>query len=102
MHFEYRKNRPEEVSFIVDSPAHVENVAPLLVANSISIISASAATLFVLIRLLSSVTRGFCCGGTAEPRSFADSRVSAIVLLSPQGEGIMGLSVHSWDDVDLI
>jgi Family of unknown function (DUF5694) len=40
--------------------------------------------------------------GTAEPRSFADSRVSAIVLLSPQGEGIMGLSVHSWDDVDLI
>src|ERR1700757_365224 len=67
MHFEYRKNRPEEVSFIVDSLAHVENVAPLLVANSISIISASAATLLVLTRLVSSVTRGFCCRERPSP-----------------------------------
>jgi predicted dienelactone hydrolase len=33
--------------------------------------------------------------------SFADKRVRAIVVLSPQGEGEMGLTSHSWENIRL-
>ena len=93
------ENRPEDVSFIIDSLAHVENFAPLIVGkldlHHIGVgghsFGAYTAALIGGARIL--------LPGTAAPRSFADSRVSVIVLLSPQGEGIMGLSAHSWDDV---
>ncbi len=39
--------------------------------------------------------------GQTAPASFADKRVSAILLLSPQGEGRMGLTPHSWDSLHL-
>jgi predicted dienelactone hydrolase len=93
------ENRPEDVSFVIDSLAHVENFAPQLVGkldlHHIGVgghsFGAYTAALIGGARIL--------LPGTAEPRTFADSRASAIVLLSPQGEGIMGLSAHSWDDV---
>ena len=37
-------------------------------------------------------------GGKA-PVSFADKRVRAIVVLSPQGAGEMGLTAHSWENI---
>ncbi|MGA2960442.1 MAG: hypothetical protein ABSD96_02130 [Candidatus Korobacteraceae bacterium] len=39
--------------------------------------------------------------GNGGPQSFADKRVSAILLLSPQGEGRMGLTARSWDNIRL-
>ena len=93
------ENRPEDVSFVIDSLAHVENFAPQLVSRL------DLHHIGVGGHSFGGYTAGLIGGakillpGKAEPRSFADARVSAIVLLSPQGEGIMGLSAHSWDDV---
>jgi predicted dienelactone hydrolase len=39
--------------------------------------------------------------GKNGPQSFTDKRVAAILLLSPQGEGRMGLTAHSWDNIHL-
>jgi predicted dienelactone hydrolase len=93
------ENRPEDVSFIIDSLARVDNFAPQLV-NRLDLhhigvgghsFGAYTAALIGGARIL--------LPGKAEPRSLRDNRVSAVVLLSPQGEGIMGLNAHSWDAV---
>jgi predicted dienelactone hydrolase len=95
------ENRPEDISFVIDSLAHVKRFAPQLVHKL------NLHHIGVGGHSFGAYTAGLIGGarillpGTAEPRSFADSRVSAIVLLSPQGEGVMGLSAHSWDDVHL-
>ena len=91
------ENRPEDVSFIIDSLAHVESFAPQLRAKL------DLGHIGVGGHSFGAYTAGLIGGATillpgkAVPQSFADKRVSAVVLLSPQGEGIMGLSVHSWD-----
>jgi predicted dienelactone hydrolase len=37
--------------------------------------------------------------GKTHPQSFADKRVRAFVVMSPQGTGEMGLTDHSWDHI---
>jgi dienelactone hydrolase len=91
------ENRPEDVSFIIDSLAHVETFAPQLVGKL------DLRHIGVGGHSFGAYTAGLIGGttillpGKAGPQSFADKRVSAIVLLSPEGEGILGLSAHSWD-----
>lgn len=93
------ENRPEDVSFIIDSLAHVENFAPQLMGKL------DLRNIGVGGHSFGAYTAGLIGGttillpGRAGPQSFADKRVSAIVMLSPQGEGIMGLTAHSWDAV---
>jgi len=93
------ENRPEDVSFIIDSLAHVETFAPQLRGKL------DLQHIGVGGHSFGAYTAGLIGGttillpGKAAPQSFADKRVSAVVLLSPQGEGIMGLSAHSWDSV---
>ena len=93
------ENRPEDISFIIDSLAHVENFAPQLTGRlDLRHIGAGGHS-------FGAYTAGLIGGttillpGKPVPQSFADKRVSAVVLLSPQGEGVMGLSAHSWDAV---
>lgn len=93
------ENRPEDVSFIIDSLAHVEKFAPQLVGKlDLRHIGVGGHSFGAYTAGLIGGTTILVPGKTA-PQSFADKRVSAIVLLSPQGEGIMGLTEHSWDDV---
>ena len=93
------ENRPEDVSFIIDSLGHVENIASQLIGKL------DLRHIGVGGHSFGAYTAGLIAGttillpGRAAPQSFADKRVSAVVLLSPQGEGIMGLSAHSWDSV---
>jgi len=93
------ENRPADVSFIIDSLAHVENFAPQLMGKL------DLRHIGVGGHSFGAYTAGLIGGttiqlpGKAGPQSFADKRVSAVVLLSPQGEGIMGLRAHSWDAV---
>jgi dienelactone hydrolase len=93
------ENRPEDVSFIIDSLAHVEKFAPQLSGKL------DLRHIGVGGHSFGAYTAGLIAGttillpGRAEPQSFGDKRVSAVVMLSPQGEGIMGLSAHSWDAV---
>jgi dienelactone hydrolase len=90
-------NRPEDISFIIDSLAHVEKFAPQLVGKL------DLRHIGVGGHSFGAYTAGLIAGttillpGKSEPQSFADKRVSAVVMLSPQGEGIMGLTAHSWD-----
>jgi predicted dienelactone hydrolase len=37
--------------------------------------------------------------GAKAAQSFSDKRVQAIVVMSPQGEGEMGLTSHSWENI---
>ncbi|MCU1296443.1 MAG: hypothetical protein JWO91_721 [Acidobacteriaceae bacterium] len=93
------ENRPEDVSFIIDSLAHVGTFAPQLVGKL------DLRHIGVGGHSFGGYTAGLIGGATillpgkTTPQSFRDKRVSAVVLLSPQGEGIMGLSAHSWDGV---
>src|SRR5579863_786108 len=85
-------NRPEDISFIIDSLAHVEKFAPQLSGKL------DLHHIGVGGHSYGAYTAGLIAGATitlpgkGEPQSFADKRVSAVVMLSPQGEGIMGLS----------
>jgi predicted dienelactone hydrolase len=93
------ENRPEDVSFIIDSLAHVETLVPQL-AGKLDLHHIGVGG-----HSFGAYTAGLIGGttitlpGKAGPQSFADKRVSAVVLLSPQGEGILGLNAHSWDAV---
>jgi dienelactone hydrolase len=95
------ENRPEDVSFIIDLLAHVEDFAPQLSGKL------DLRHIGVGGHSFGAYTAGLIAGttimlpGTIVPKSFADKRVSAVVMLSPQGEGIMGLNSHSWDDLRL-
>ena len=91
------ENRPRDVSFVLDSLAHVASFAPQLEGKldlrhvGVGGHSFGAFTAAVI-------------GGTAVhvpgkegPQRFADPRAAAVVLLSPQGEGRLGLTADSWD-----
>ena len=95
------ENRPEDVSFIIDSLAHVETFAPQLKGKL------DLRHIGVGGHSFGAYTAGLIAGttiqlpGKSQPQGFADKRVSAVVMLSPQGEGIMGLTAHSWDTLHL-
>ena len=95
------QNRPQDLSFIIDSLAHVEEFAPQLSGKL------DLRHIGVGGHSFGAYTAGLIGGttillpGKAGPQSFADKRVSAVVMLSPQGEGLMGLSANSWDALRL-
>src|SRR5258708_27179411 len=90
------EHRPEDVSFIIDSLSYIGAFAPQLTGKL------DLRHIGVGGHSFGAYTAGLIGGttillpGKAAPQSFADKRVSAVVLLSPQGEGIMGLCAHSW------
>jgi dienelactone hydrolase len=95
------ENRPKDVSFIIDSLAHVEDFAPQLRGKlDLRHIGVGGHSFGAYTASLIAGTTIFL-SGKSEPQSFADKRVSAVVMLSPQGEGIMGLNAHSWDTLRL-
>jgi len=95
------ENRPRDISFLLDSLDELEKKVPALKGkpdrarigvggHSFGAFTAQAvggATLDV--------------GGDGKPKSFADKRVKAILQLSGQGRGQMGLHGHSWDAMKL-
>ena len=95
------QNRPQDISFIIDSLSRLERLAPELRGKldrkhiGVGGHSFGAYT----SELIGGVT--ITVPGHARPESFADKRVSAILLLSPQGEGRMGLTAQSWDNLRL-
>jgi dienelactone hydrolase len=95
------QNRPKDISFIIDSFPQLEKLVPELQGKldrrhiGVGGHSFGAYT----AELIGGVT--VSVPGKAKPESFADRRVSAILLLSPQGEGRMGLTANSWDHLRL-
>ena len=91
------ENRPRDISFVIDSLAELQELVPGLKGkldrarigvggHSFGAFTAQAiggATVWV--------------PGSRRAHCFYDKRVKAVVMLSPQGEGEMGLTAHSWD-----
>ena len=94
------ESRPEDVSFILDSFVVLQNQIPGLAgkldANHIGVGGHS----------MGAFTADAIAGALVDlpgrpATSFADPRVKAALLLSPQGPGEFGLNDHSWDRVSL-
>ena len=95
------ENRPKDISFALDNLSRLQQLAPELRGKldrkhiGVGGHSFGAYT----SELVGGVT--ITLPGHDIPQSFADKRVSAILLLSPQGEGRMGLTADSWDHLRL-
>jgi predicted dienelactone hydrolase len=95
------ENRPRDVSFVLDSLAHVASFAPQLAGKL------DLGHIGVAGHSFGAYTAALIGGTTVRlpgkhgPQRFADRRVGAIVLLSPQGAGRLGLTADSWDDLRL-
>ena len=95
------ESRPKDISFVIDSLAQIEKLAPALKGKL------DRSRIGVGGHSYGAYTAGAIGGATVQmpgepsPRSFADKRVKAVVILSPQGEGEMGLTAHSWDNTRL-
>ncbi len=95
------ENRPKDISFIIDSLSEIENLVPQLSGRldrrhiGVGGHSFGAYT----AELIGGTT--ITIPGRDGPQSFRDDRVKAVLLLSPQGEGHMGLSAGSWDKLRL-
>jgi dienelactone hydrolase len=95
------QNRPRDISFIISALPRIETMVPGLRGKldrrhiGVGGHSFGAYT----SELIGGMT--IMVPGEHKPQCFADKRVSAILLLSPEGEGRMGLTAHSWDDLRL-
>jgi predicted dienelactone hydrolase len=95
------EDRPRDLSFVLDSLAHVASFAPQL-AGQLDLGHVGVAG-----HSFGAYTAALIGGTTVHipdrqgPQGFADRRVAAVVLLSPQGEGCMGLGPDSWDHLRL-
>lgn len=95
------ESRPQDISFVIDSLPEIEKRVPELRGKL------DPKRLGVGGHSYGAYTAQAIGGakvqmpGNSSPRSFADRRVKAIILLSPQGEGQMGLTAQSWTDMKL-
>lgn len=95
------ESRPKDISFVIDSLGQIEKLAPELRGkldlSRIGVGGHSYGAYTAEAIAGATVT----IPGESAPRSFADPRVKAVVIMSPQGEGEMGLTAHSWDNMRL-
>jgi predicted dienelactone hydrolase len=95
------ESRPRDISFVIDSSGEIEKLAPELRGkldrSRIGVGGHSYGAYTAQGIGGATVTMP----GESVPRSFADKRVKAVVIMSPQGEGEMGLTSHSWDNMRL-
>jgi len=92
------ENRPRDISFIIDSLTKLQEVVPGLRGKL------DRTRIGVGGHSFGAFTAGAIGGATVllpdrdKAQSFYDKRVKAVVMLSPQGEGEMGLTARSWDN----
>lgn len=94
------ENRPKDVAFLLDSLLALQEHIPGLVGRL------DTAHIGVGGHSMGAFTADAVAGAMVDlpnhpGTSFADSRVRAALLLSPQGPGEFGLNDHSWDHVAL-
>jgi predicted dienelactone hydrolase len=94
------QSRPQDISFVLDSLPGLEKRVPALVGKM------DAEHIGVGGHSMGAFTADAIAGALVDlpghPASnFADARVKAVLLLSPQGPGEFGLTDHSWDRLTL-
>lgn len=94
------QSRPQDISFVLDSlPAMQKHVPALTGKMDLEHIGVGGHS-------MGAFTADAIAGALVDlpghpATSFADPRVKAVVLLSPQGPGEFGLTDHSWDGINL-
>jgi predicted dienelactone hydrolase len=95
------RSRPKDISFVIDSLPQIEKLAPALKGkldrNHIGVGGHSYGA-YTAVAIGGATVQ---MAGAKSPVSFADKRVKAIVVLSPQGEGEMGLTSKSWENINV-
>lgn len=88
------KNRPADVSFVIDQLSKDEKLAPVADVEHVGVggHSFGAYTTFAVAGMTIDLP-----DGGAKGVSFRDPRVKAGVAMSPQGAGAMGITASSWD-----
>ena len=95
------RNRPKDISFIIDSLGEFEKEAPQLKGKM------DRARIGVGGHSFGAYTSQLIGGAkiaaeqAGKTKNFRDSRVSAVLLISAQGPGQMGLATGSWDSMSL-
>jgi len=94
------QSRPEDISFLLDSLSALQNRIPELAGKL------DEQHIGVGGHSMGAFTADAIAGARVDlPQhpgtSFADSRVRAALLLSPQGPGEFGLNDHSWDLISI-
>ena len=93
------EDRPRDISFVLDSLDVIEKKVPQLRGRL------DRSRIGVGGHSFGAYTAEAVAGATvqlpgkSQPQSFADKRVRAFVVMSPQGTGEMGLTDHSWDNI---
>jgi predicted dienelactone hydrolase len=94
-------NRPKDVSFLLDSLVQLEQMAPELTGKldptKIGVGGHSFGAFTAQVIGGATLT----LPGQTGPVSLADERVKAVLMLSGQGPGQMGLTEHSWENFRL-
>ncbi len=94
------KSRPQDISFVLDSLSVLQKRIPGLSGKM------DAERIGVGGHSMGAFTADAIAGALVDlpnhpATNFADPRVKAVVLLSPQGPGEFGLTDHSWDHLTL-
>jgi|HubBroStandDraft_6_1064221.scaffolds.fasta_scaffold18765_5 predicted dienelactone hydrolase len=94
------QSRPRDISFVLDSLPVLQKRVPALSGKM------DVEHIGVGGHSMGAFTADAIAGALVDlpnhpATNFADSRVKAVVLLSPQGPGEFGLADHSWDHVAL-
>lgn len=92
------RNRPRDISFVIDQLSKDEKLAPIADIEHIGMggHSFGAYTGFAIAGMTIDLPES-PDGGPA--KSFRDPRVKAVVAMSPQGTGAMGITKSSWTKV---
>jgi predicted dienelactone hydrolase len=93
------RSRPKDISFIIDALPQIERLAPMLkgkLDRSRIGVGGHSYGAYTSVAIGGATVQ---MPGAKAPVSFADKRVRAIVVLSPQGEGEMGLTSKSWENI---
>jgi predicted dienelactone hydrolase len=95
------RNRPADISLIIDCFGEIEKMAPEVLGKmdhhrvGVGGHSFGAYT----SQVIGGAT--VMLPGSGEPTSLADDRANCVLLMSPQGPGQMGLHESSWDEFGL-
>jgi predicted dienelactone hydrolase len=95
------QNRPQDISFLIDSLAEIEQMVPDLKGKM------DRKTVGVGGHSFGAYTSEAIAGALVQlkkdspPVSFADKRVAAVIALSPEGPGQIGFVDDSWGDEHL-
>ncbi|MBZ5569434.1 MAG: alpha/beta fold hydrolase [Acidobacteriia bacterium] len=93
------RSRPKDISFVIDSLAQIERLAPTLKGKLDRARIGVGGHSYGAYTAVAIGGATVLMPGAKAPQSFADKRVRAIVALSPQGEGEMGLTSRSWEHI---